>query len=89
MPDEVKELTIEATAELDVQDLRRKLLESKLEDGENAAPSEEQKKAEAVGGGKEEETAADEVVIMKMVQKSGVTVDKVPEAEVEKKSDEK
>jgi len=94
--DEVKELKIEATAELDVQDLRRKLLEAKLGDGEDAAPSEEQKKAETVGGGKEEKTAADEVVVMKMVQKvdltgqkSGGAVDKVPAAEVDEASDEK
>ena len=79
-----------------MQDLRRKLLEAKLGDGEDAAPSEEQKKAEAVGGGKEEKTAADEVVVMKMVQKvdltdqkSGGAVDKVPAAEVDEASDEK
>ena len=79
-----------------MQDLRRKLLEAKLGDSEDAAPSEEQKKAETVGGGKEEKTAADEVVVMKMVQKvdltgqkSGGAVDKVPAAEVDEASDEK
>ena len=81
--DEIKELEKEGEAALDVEDLRKKMMEAKLEADKAKTEVVEQKKE--VTGGKEKKTTEDEVEKSKDVDGLGPK----PEIEAEKKSSEK